>query len=90
MGRGSCHKTWLQRGWSPEKQVNTAIEMMDFLRYLNKAVWWTDGLSKKMAATPPACERALAGYLPTYANSFIKKGAGAYQNNPVTFFPFKV
>jgi len=45
---------------------------------------------QKMAAIGPACEQALAGYHPTYANLFIKKGAGAYQNNPVCPFPFKV
>ena len=40
----------------------TAMGMIEFLQYLNKAVCWTDGLSKKMAAIPLACEQALAGY----------------------------
>jgi len=64
--------------------------MMEFLQYFNKAVWWTDGLSKKNGTIPPACEQALAGYDPTYANLFIKKGAEAYWNNLVSPFPFKV
>ena len=42
-----------------------------------------------MAAISLACEQALAGYHPAYANSFIKKGAGAYLNNPVSPFPLR-
>ena len=40
-----------------------------------------------MAAISLACDQALADYHPAYANSFIKKGAGAYQNNPVSPLP---
>ena len=60
---------------------------MEFLQHLNKAVCWTNSLSEKMAAIPLAYEQALAGYHLAYANSFIKKGAGAYQNNPVSPLP---
>ena len=58
---------------------------------------------EKMAAILLACEQALAGYHPAYANLFIKKGAGADhpayanlfikkgagadQNNPVSPLP---
>ena len=35
---GTCHKMWLQSGWSPEEQVNTVMDMVEFLQYLNKAV----------------------------------------------------
>ena len=42
---------------------------------------------KKMAAILLACEQALAGYHPAYANLFIKKEAGADQNNPVSPLP---
>ena len=40
-----------------------------------------------MAAILLACEQALAGYHPAYANLSIKKGAGADQNNPVSPLP---
>ena len=42
---------------------------------------------EKVAAILLACEQALAGYHPAYANLFIKKGAGADQNNPVAPLP---
>ena len=42
-----------------------------------------------MAAILLACEQALAGYHPAYANLFIKKGAGADQNNPVSPLPLQ-
>jgi len=45
------------------------------------------GFPKKMAAFLLACEQALAGYHPAYANLFIKKGAGVDQNNPVSALP---